>query len=125
MLSFGKNVCRDKAKFEIESPVATETNLAIKAVEQTEQGIHRCYPSGETYFRDKAKFEIESPVATENNLAIKAVEQTDQGIYRCYLSGETYFEIRRKFEIINCIKKIILATPIPGLKLQNIYHPNI
>ena len=41
-LSSGKDVFRDKAKFEIDSPVATETNLVIKAVEQTDEGIYRC-----------------------------------------------------------------------------------
>ena len=42
MLSYGKTVIRDKAKFEIESPAPKETNLAIKDVEQTEEGVYRC-----------------------------------------------------------------------------------
>ena len=42
MLSYGKTVFRDKAKFEIESPAPKETNLAIKDVEQTDEGVYRC-----------------------------------------------------------------------------------
>ena len=64
MLSFGKNVFRDKAKFEIESPVATETNLVIMAVEQTDEGIYRCKTTanGEDIIIGERRLKVESKI---------------------------------------------------------------
>lgn len=42
MISYGKTVYRYKSKLEIEKPVATETNLVIKTVEQSDAAIYSC-----------------------------------------------------------------------------------
>lgn len=42
MISYGNNVYRDKAKFNIEKPVSSEWNLVIKNVEPTDEAIYTC-----------------------------------------------------------------------------------
>lgn len=60
MISYGNIVSWYKSKFEIDKTVATETNLIIKTVEQSDEAIYRCKKTQSKVIIGERQLKVES-----------------------------------------------------------------